>query len=509
MATTSAAAGSVTRTRVVAGQRPALTAPGRPDGSATASAARPAQSCTRQPRCSRALVSGSAAPGAPRARPGRPAPRAVLELQVLEVDARLADVVEQPAQRARLVGHQHRHHRVRRRRGAVLAGDPGVAGVAAGHGAGEHAAGALPVAARGAAPASRARTACSTASRSARELLQHRAQRGGVAGQDLGPHHRVAGRDPRDVAQPLAGQGHRAVGQLAQPGGDQAGGDLRHVRDRGHRGVVVGRGHPDRGRADGHRQVAAPPRRPPRPPPDRVPPPSCAPRTGRPAPRSRPTAPVRPSGGTRRSAAGRPRGPQTCSSTASLTDATSVTTASGQAASSRTTTAATASGGAATTTRAGAWSPRPPARPPRGRGPARTRSSRGPRGHTSDAPRPVPCGSASPSSSPISPVPTTRTCTPAGRVTAPGPAAARRRRAGRRAVTSERVRGVLTCAISRITSGMAPAMSSSWVHISGTSPMPSSRAASAGNSLCTSGVAVNTIEMTSSLVEVVGLEHGA
>ena len=47
---------------------------------------------------------------------------------------------------------------------------------------------------------------------------------------------------------------------------------------------------------------------------------------------------------------------------------------------------------------------------------------------------------------------------------------------------------------------MAPAMSSSWVHISGTSPMPSSRAATAGNSLCTSGVAVNTIEMTSSLV---------
>src|SRR3954470_8095948 len=67
-------------------------------------------------------------------------------------------------------------------------------------------------------------------------------------------------------------------------------------------------------------------------------------------------------------------------------------------------------------------------------------------------------------------------------------------------VTSERVRGVVTCAIRRITNGMAPATSISWVHISGTSPMPSSRAATAGNSLCTSGVAVNTIEMTSSLV---------
>jgi len=59
---------------------------------------------------------------------------------------------------------------------------------------------------------------------------------------------------------------------------------------------------------------------------------------------------------------------------------------------------------------------------------------------------------------------------------------------------------VFTWAINLITIGIAPTTSSSCEHINGTSPRPSSRAATAGNSLRTSAVAVKKIEMTSSLV---------
>src|SRR3954447_4706251 len=46
-------------------------------------------------------------------------PQAVLEVQVLEVDAGIADVVQEPRKLAGLVGHEHHDDAVCRRRGAV------------------------------------------------------------------------------------------------------------------------------------------------------------------------------------------------------------------------------------------------------------------------------------------------------------------------------------------------------------------------------------------------------
>ena len=56
------------------------------------------------------------------------------------------------------------------------------------------------------------------------------------------------------------------------------------------------------------------------------------------------------------------------------------------------------------------------------------------------------------------------------------------------------------CAISRTTRGMAPGTAISAAQISGTSWKPILRAASAGNSVVRSGVAVNSTLITSSVV---------
>src|SRR3954453_10687685 len=61
--------------------------------------------------------------------------------------------------------------------------------------------------------------------------------------------------------------------------------------------------------------------------------------------------------------------------------------------------------------------------------------------------------------------------------------------------TAERGTSISACDISRTTRGSAPGTSISVVHSSGTSPIPSSRAATAGNSERRSAVTVKTIEI--------------
>ena len=85
-------------------------------------------------------------------------------------------------------------------------------------------------------------------------LAQHVAHRRGVAGEDLGPEPRVARRDAGHVTQALTGEADGALGLLTQAGGDDAGSQLGHVRDRGHGLVVLVRRHDPHGRADGGRQ---------------------------------------------------------------------------------------------------------------------------------------------------------------------------------------------------------------------------------------------------------------
>ena len=154
---------------------------------------------------------------------------------------------------------------------------------------------------------------------------------GGVAGEDLGPQVGVAGRDPGDVAQPLAGQGRppassrpssRAATRLAAscgtcetaataaswrsgssvltaaPAERATAGDERDDR---RVGLVGGGEHP----GPAVEQVVPPRRR-------------------------RRSARDRPSGASRSSGSGRRRRPRSASSTAPLTEATSVTAASGQ-----------------------------------------------------------------------------------------------------------------------------------------------------------------------------------
>ena len=71
------------------------------------------------------------------------------------------------------------------------------------------------------------------------EVGEHLAHGRGVAGEDLGPQAGVAGGDPGDVAQALPGEGHRGVVEPLEPGGHEAGRELRHVRDRRDGGVVA------------------------------------------------------------------------------------------------------------------------------------------------------------------------------------------------------------------------------------------------------------------------------
>ena len=159
------------------------------------------------------------------------------------------------------VRDQRPSRRVCRRRAAVLARDPRVAGVAAGHDRREHRRGrpSSPSAAR----RQRRRARRCTSSRSARSCAQHLAHGRGVAGEDLGPQRRVAGRDPGDVAQSLAGQGHRAC-RAARAAGRRPGWRRPAARARPRRRRrrarpgVIGRGAAPT--ADGQRR--APPRRP-------------------------------------------------------------------------------------------------------------------------------------------------------------------------------------------------------------------------------------------------------
>ena len=75
--------------------------------------------------------------------------------------------------------------------------------------------------------------------------FEQRQHCGRVAGEDLRPQHRVARGDARDVAHALTAESDGVVGQLTQLRGDEARGDLRHVRDGGDGLVVRGRAHRD------------------------------------------------------------------------------------------------------------------------------------------------------------------------------------------------------------------------------------------------------------------------
>ena len=79
-----------------------------------------------------------------------------------------------------------------------------------------------------------------------------------VAGQDLGPQAGVAGGDPGHVTQPLSRESDGGLGQLAQTRGDDARGELRHVRHGRDGLVVLVRRHDADGRADGERELAHP-----------------------------------------------------------------------------------------------------------------------------------------------------------------------------------------------------------------------------------------------------------
>ncbi len=165
----------------------------------------------------------------------------MLEGQFLDVHPGFADVGEQPGQGAGAVRDQDGDHGVRGRAAAVLARDPVPAEVALGDRPGHR----RPAADRrlpGLLPGQRAQGADHHV-QVGPQRAEHLDHRSGVGAEDLRPQPRVAAGDPGDVAQPLPGQRHRTVRRLPQPGGHQARGHLRHVRDQGHRLVVIVRGH--------------------------------------------------------------------------------------------------------------------------------------------------------------------------------------------------------------------------------------------------------------------------
>ena len=112
-----------------------------------------------------------------------------------------ADVGEEPAELTRLVGHQHANRRVCRGRGTVLARDPRVAGVAGGE-----ARASVPRAPGASVDVGERVEGADHHGEVACEVGEHGAHGCGVAREDLGPQVRVAGRDPGDVAQALAGE---------------------------------------------------------------------------------------------------------------------------------------------------------------------------------------------------------------------------------------------------------------------------------------------------------------
>jgi hypothetical protein len=126
-------------------------------------------------------------------------------MEVLEVDTGLAHVGEQPAERARRVGHDHHDGLVCGRGRAVLAWDAGHTDVAVPDSAVDHL-------------ESAAAVAVGELVEGEDHLVQVGSERGqgvadggGVAGEDLGPEPRVTGGDPGDVTQSLAGEGHGRV----------------------------------------------------------------------------------------------------------------------------------------------------------------------------------------------------------------------------------------------------------------------------------------------------------
>ena len=72
--------------------------------------------------------------------------------------------------------------------------------------------------------------------------------------EDLRPQRGVARCDPGGVAQPLAGERHRLVGGRGQPLREEARDELRDVGDERDGGVVIGRAHLQRQRADVERE---------------------------------------------------------------------------------------------------------------------------------------------------------------------------------------------------------------------------------------------------------------
>ena len=157
-------------------------------------------------------------------------PGGVLEAQVLEVDARLADLGEQPRQLAGRVRDQHRDHArsalarrracrgsARRRRSRRRRRLEGASAPPTGPGR----------------PRGRRPSAAITPSRSARRSRARRAPAARVRRRGSAPTARGRWRAmPRHVAQALARRARaRRRRRVAQPGGDQARGDLRHVRD--------------------------------------------------------------------------------------------------------------------------------------------------------------------------------------------------------------------------------------------------------------------------------------
>ena len=147
-----------------------------------------------------------------------------------------ADVREQPGELAGAVGQDHRHDGVRRGAAAVLARQPGPAGVAPDQHLAQRGPGPLGVLGH---LVQRAHDRVDVLA----QLGQDAGHRLGVGREDVHPQVGVGGGHPGDVAQALTGQRQRRVLPLGQPGGDQRGRHLRHVRDQGDGGVVGGGGH--------------------------------------------------------------------------------------------------------------------------------------------------------------------------------------------------------------------------------------------------------------------------
>ncbi len=169
----------------------------------------------------------------------------MLDADVLDVDARPPGVGEDPGQLARLVADEDGHGLVRGRGRAVLARHPGAAGVAAPQDVLDACHAVEPLLLVGGVQGAQGPYGLLQVGGDAGEDVGHGP---GVGGEDVDPHARVGGGDAGDVADALAAQAHGGLVGVPQAGGDQAGEQLRGVRDE-RDGPVVGVGVHD----DGHR----------------------------------------------------------------------------------------------------------------------------------------------------------------------------------------------------------------------------------------------------------------